>query len=185
MISKIFTVRDSERGMSSHHQPSFCNLKVRKNGLQLGRQRQQSVCERCIRIAGVPYLVIYARCHTQLCRKSRRSSLNSCGDMVGTYTRRRRKSLLYLWRKTKGEKKNDQNSVCLPRQYLEKSQKSLIYQWFCSSSRCLLHHDYTIFERALNDISEVTCFYQNNGQCPKDSTIILQLLLVISPSVCD
>ena len=118
MISKIFTVRDSERGMSSHHQPSFCNLKVRKNGLQLGRQRQQSVCERCIRIAGVSYLVIYARCHTQLCRKSRRSSLNSCGDMVGTYTRRRRKSLLYLWRKTKGEKKNDQNSVCLPRQYL-------------------------------------------------------------------
>lgn len=113
MISKIFTVRDSERGMSSHHQPSFCNLKVRKNGLQLGRQRQQSVCERCIRIAGVSYLVIYARCHTQLCRKSMiECSLNSCGDMVGTYTRRRRKSLLYLWRKTKGEKKNDQNSVC-------------------------------------------------------------------------
>ena len=55
MISKIFTVRNSERGMSSHHQPSFCNLKVRKNGLQLGRQRQQSVCERCIRIAGVSY----------------------------------------------------------------------------------------------------------------------------------
>lgn len=149
MISKIFTVRDSERGMSSHHQPSFCNLKVRKNGLQLGRQRQRSVCERCIRIAGVSYLVIYARCHTQLCRKSRRSSLNSCGDMVGTYTRRRRKSLLYLWRKTKGEKKNDQNSVCLPRQYPKKPRKSLLYQWLSSIRWRLLHHNYTICGRAL------------------------------------
>lgn len=74
MISKIFTVRDSERGMSSHHQPLFCNLKVRKNGLQLRRQRQQSVYERCTRIAGESHLVISARCHTQLCRKSRRSS---------------------------------------------------------------------------------------------------------------
>ena len=125
MISKIFTVRDSERGMSSHHQPLFCNLKVRKNGLQLRRQRQQSVYERCTRIAGESHLVISARCHTQLCRKSRRSSLNSCGDMVGTYTRRRRKSLLYLWRKTKGEKKNDQNSVCLPRQDLPDVKKRL------------------------------------------------------------
>ena len=78
------------------------------------------------------------------------------------------------------------NTSCLSRQYLEKSQKSLIYQWFCSSSRCLLHHDYTILERALNDISEVTCFCQNNGHCPKDSTIILKLLLlIISPPVCD
>jgi len=51
--------------------------------------------------------------------------LNSCGDMVGTYTRRRRKSLLYLWRKTKGEKKNDQNSVCLPRQDLPDVKKRL------------------------------------------------------------
>ena len=33
------------------------------------------------------------------------------------------------------------------------------------------------FERALNDISEVTCFCQNNGHCPKDSTIILKLLI--------
>ncbi|MCI6991090.1 MAG: helix-turn-helix transcriptional regulator [Clostridiales bacterium] len=30
-----------------------------------------------------------------------------------------------------------------------KVPKSLIYQWFCGSKRCLLHHDDTIFERAL------------------------------------
>lgn len=27
----------------------------------------------------------------------------------------------------------------------------MIHQWFCGSNRWLLHHNYTIFERALND----------------------------------
>ena len=48
-----------------------------------------------------------------------------------------------------GRKFHDQNTVRMPRQYLEKSWKSLIYQWFCGSNRWLLHHDYTIFESAL------------------------------------
>ena len=145
MISKIFTVRDSERGMSSHHQPSFCNLKVRKNGLPLGRQRQRSVYERCTRIAGESHLVISARCHTQPCRKSRRSSLNSCGDMVGTYTRRRRKSLLYLWRKTKGEKKNDQNSVCLPRQDFTATTEMTIFRGLRTGNGPI-YYQFTTFE---------------------------------------
>ena len=39
--------------------------------------------------------------------------------------------------------------VYLPWKYLKKPRKSLLYQWFSSLKRHLLHHNYTIFKRAL------------------------------------
>ena len=39
--------------------------------------------------------------------------------------------------------------VYLPRQYPKKPRKSLLYQWFSSLEWRLLHHNYTICERAL------------------------------------
>ena len=39
--------------------------------------------------------------------------------------------------------------VYLPRQYPKKSRKSLLYQWLSSLRWRLLHHNYTICERAL------------------------------------
>ena len=39
--------------------------------------------------------------------------------------------------------------VCLPWQYPKKPRKSLLYQWFSSLEWRLLHHNYTICERAL------------------------------------
>ena len=44
---------------------------------------------------------------------------------------------------------NDKNLIHLPRQYLKKPRKSLLYQWFSSLKRRLLHHNYTICERVL------------------------------------
>ena len=44
---------------------------------------------------------------------------------------------------------HEEDPVYLPRQYLKKPRKSLLYQWFSSLKRCLLHHNYTICERAL------------------------------------
>lgn len=44
---------------------------------------------------------------------------------------------------------DEENTLCLPRQYLKKPRKSLLYQWFSSLKRRLLHHNYTICERVL------------------------------------
>lgn len=41
------------------------------------------------------------------------------------------------------------NLIHLPRQYPKKPRKSLLYQWFSSLKRRLLHHNYTICERVL------------------------------------
>lgn len=51
----------------------------------------------------------------------------------------------------KGHKNYDQSIIRLPGQYLEKSWKSLQNQYFYGDIRHLLHHCYTISERALND----------------------------------
>ena len=44
---------------------------------------------------------------------------------------------------------NEKDTLCVPRQYPKKPRKSLLYQWFSSLRRRLLHHNYTIYERAL------------------------------------
>ena len=44
---------------------------------------------------------------------------------------------------------HEEDPVYLPRQYPKKPRKSLLYQWFSSFKRRLLHHNYTICERAL------------------------------------
>lgn len=44
---------------------------------------------------------------------------------------------------------DEKNTLCMPRQYPKKPRKSLLYQWFSSLKRRLLHHNYTICERAL------------------------------------
>ena len=43
----------------------------------------------------------------------------------------------------------EEDPVYLPWQYPKKPRKSLLYQWFSSFKRRLLHHNYTICERAL------------------------------------
>ena len=43
----------------------------------------------------------------------------------------------------------DEDTLCVPRQYPKKPRKSLLYQCFSSLERRLLHHNYTICERAL------------------------------------
>ena len=43
----------------------------------------------------------------------------------------------------------EEDPVFLPRQYPKKPRKSLLYQWFSSLEWRLLHHNYTICERAL------------------------------------
>ena len=43
----------------------------------------------------------------------------------------------------------EEDPVYLSRQYPKKPRKSLLYQWFSSLKRRLLHHNYTICERAL------------------------------------
>ena len=43
----------------------------------------------------------------------------------------------------------EEYSVYLPRQYPKKPRKSLLYQWFSSLEWRLLHHNYTMCERAL------------------------------------
>lgn len=43
----------------------------------------------------------------------------------------------------------EEDPVYLPRQYPKKPRKSLLYQWLSSLRWLLLHHNYTIYERAL------------------------------------
>ena len=45
--------------------------------------------------------------------------------------------------------RDDKNIIRMPRQYPKKPRKSLLYQWSSSLKRRLLHHNYTIFKRAL------------------------------------
>ena len=45
--------------------------------------------------------------------------------------------------------KDETSTFCLPRQYPKKPRKSLLYQRFSSLKRRVLHHNYTICERAL------------------------------------
>ena len=47
------------------------------------------------------------------------------------------------------EKTCDEDTLCVPRKYPKKPRKSLLYQWFSSLKRRLLHHNYTICERVL------------------------------------
>ena len=44
---------------------------------------------------------------------------------------------------------DDEDTLCVPRQYPKKPRKSLLYQWLSSLRWRLLHHNYTICERAL------------------------------------
>ena len=44
---------------------------------------------------------------------------------------------------------NEKDTLCVPRQYPKNPRKSLLYQWFSSLKRRVLHHNYTICERAL------------------------------------
>lgn len=44
---------------------------------------------------------------------------------------------------------NEKDTLCVPRQYPKKPRKSLLYQWLSSLRWRLLHHNYTICERAL------------------------------------
>ena len=44
---------------------------------------------------------------------------------------------------------DDENTFCVSWKYPKKPQKSLLYQWFSSLKRRLLHHNYTICERVL------------------------------------
>ena len=44
---------------------------------------------------------------------------------------------------------HEEDPFCVSRQYPKKPRKSLLYQWFSSLKRRLLHHNYTICERAL------------------------------------
>ena len=44
---------------------------------------------------------------------------------------------------------DEEDTLCVPRQYPKKPRKSLLYQCFSSLERRLLHHNYTICERAL------------------------------------
>ena len=50
---------------------------------------------------------------------------------------------------TQESKCNEKDTLCVPRQYPKKPRKSLLYQWFSSLEWRLLHHNYTICERAL------------------------------------
>ena len=47
------------------------------------------------------------------------------------------------------EKTCDEDTLCVPRQYPKKPRKSLLFQWISSLRWRLLHHNYTICERAL------------------------------------
>lgn len=44
---------------------------------------------------------------------------------------------------------DEENTLCMPWKYPKKPRKSLLYQWFSSLEWRLLHHNYTICERAL------------------------------------
>ena len=44
---------------------------------------------------------------------------------------------------------DEEDTLCVSRQYPKKPRKSLLYQWFSSLEWRLLHHNYTICERAL------------------------------------
>ena len=44
---------------------------------------------------------------------------------------------------------DEEDTFCVSRQYPKKPRKSLLYQWFSLLKRRLLHHNYTICERAL------------------------------------
>ena len=44
---------------------------------------------------------------------------------------------------------DEENTLCMPRQYPKKPRKSLLYQWLSSIRWRLLHHNYTICGRAL------------------------------------
>ena len=44
---------------------------------------------------------------------------------------------------------DEENTLCVPWEYPKKPRKSLLYQWSSSLKRRLLHHNYTIFKRAL------------------------------------
>ena len=60
----------------------------------------------------------------------------------------RKKTMVIFW--------HDESAFYLPRQYPKKPRKSLLYQWFSSLKRRLLHHDYTICGRALMWQSQIT-----------------------------
>ena len=44
---------------------------------------------------------------------------------------------------------NEKDTLCVSWKYPKKPRKSLLYQWFSSLKQRLLHHNYTICERAL------------------------------------
>ena len=44
---------------------------------------------------------------------------------------------------------NEKDTLCVSWEYPKKPRKSLLYQWFSSLKRRLLHHNYTICERVL------------------------------------
>ena len=44
---------------------------------------------------------------------------------------------------------DEENTLCMPWKHPKKPRKSLLYQWFSSLEWRLLHHNYTICERAL------------------------------------
>ena len=50
---------------------------------------------------------------------------------------------------TQESKSDEEDTLCVSRQYPKKPRKSLLYQWSSSLKRRLLHHNYTICERAL------------------------------------
>ena len=50
---------------------------------------------------------------------------------------------------TQESESDEKDTLCVSRQYPKKPRKSLLYQWFSSLEWRLLHHNYTICERAL------------------------------------
>ena len=50
---------------------------------------------------------------------------------------------------TRESESDEEDTLCVSRQHPKKPRKSLLYQWFSSLEWRLLHHNYTICERAL------------------------------------
>ena len=50
---------------------------------------------------------------------------------------------------TQESESDEEDTLCMPWKYPKKPRKSLLYQWFSSLKRRLLHHNYTICERVL------------------------------------
>ena len=50
---------------------------------------------------------------------------------------------------TQESESDEEDTLCVSRQYPKKPRKSLLYQWFSSLKRRLLHHNYTICGRVL------------------------------------